>query len=148
MKRRRTRSGEVKTILLQVPEDILEKTQQIATGKKISPEAHVDLIAAVITASGGDVNDFTLSRRTGYRSRQKVANFVTQKTKSEFRDICQDRSKKMIVHFDGKLVGELDPKKVHKDQKDRVAILVRSPDLEEGEQLLGVPECKSGSGMK
>ena len=99
----------------------------------------------MITASGGDVNDFTLSRATGYRSRQKVANIVTQKTKSEFRDICQDRSKKMIVHFDGKLVGEIDPKK---DQKDRFAILVRSPDLEEGEQLLGIPECKSGSGMK
>ena len=54
----------------------------------------------------------------------------------------------MIAHFDGKLVGELDPKEVHKDQKDRVAILVRSPDLEEGEQLLGIPKCKSGSGMK
>ena len=67
--------------MLQVPEDILEKTQQIATGKKISPEAHVDLIAAVITASVGDVNDFTFSRRTGYRSRQKVANILTQRLK-------------------------------------------------------------------
>ena len=43
---------------------------------------------------------------------------------------------------------ELDPKKVNKEKKDRVAMLVRSPDLEQKEQLLGIPEMKSGSGKK
>ena len=73
---------------------------------------------------------------------------VTEKDKSDFRNICKDKSKKLIVHFDGKLVDELDPKKVNKEQMDRVAILVRSPDLEQEEQLLGIPEMKSGTGMK
>ena len=146
-KRRRTRSGEARRIMLAVPENILEQTQQIATAKGISPEAHVDLIAAVIAASGGDLNDFQLSRPTGYRSRDRVASHVVENSKSEFRRICEDKSKKLIVHFDGKLVGELDPKKVHKKKKDRVAMLVRSPDLEQREQLLGIPEMNSGSGI-
>ena len=40
---------------------------------------------------------------------------------------------------------ELDPKKVNKEKKDQVAMLVQSPDLEQGEQLLGIPES-SGLG--
>ena len=147
-KRRRTRSGEVRTITLEVPENILEKTQQIATAKGISPQAHVDIIAAVISASGGNIDDFRLSRTTGYRSREKVEKVVADNAKTKFRKICQDRSRKLIVHFDGKLTEELAPMKIHKEKKDRVAMLVRSPDLEEGEQLLGAPELKSGSGMK
>ena len=146
-KRRRTRSGEARTITLEVPEDILEQTQQIATAKGISAEAHVDLVAAIITASGGDINDFTLSRASGYRTREKVATSVTENAKSEFRDICQNKSKKVIVHFDGKLCSELDPKKVNKEYRDRVAMLVRSPHLEQREQLLGIPELTSGTGM-
>ena len=99
-KRRRTRSGEVRTITLEVPENILEKTQQIATAKGISPQAHVDIIAAVISASGGNIDDFRLSRTTGYRSREKMEKVVAANAKSEFRKICQDRSRKLIVHFD------------------------------------------------
>ena len=147
-KRRRTRSGEARLIPLEVLENILEETQQIATAKGISPESHVDLIAAFITASGGNLDDFKLSATTGYRTREKVAGLVTEKDKSDFRNICKDKSKKLIVHFDGKLVDELDPKKVNKEQMDRVAILVRSPNLEQEEQLLGIPEMKSGTGMK
>ena len=39
------------------------------------------------------------------------------------------------------------PKKVNKENRDRVAMLVRSPHLEQREQLLGIPELKSGTGM-
>ena len=145
-KRRRTRSGEVRTITLEVPENILEQTQQIATTKGVSPEAHVELVAAIISASGGDINDFILSRTSGYRTREKVATTVTENAKSEFREICQDKTKKVMVHFDGKLCSELDPKKVNKENRDRVAMLVRSPHLEQREQLLGIPELKSGTG--
>ena len=42
---------------------------------------------------------------------------------------------------------ELDPKKVNKEKKDQVAMLVQSPDLEQGEQLLGIPKS-SGLGKK
>ena len=104
---------------MEVPENILEKTQQIATAKGISPQAHVDIIAAVISASGGNIDDFRLSRTTGYRSREKVEKVVADNVKSEFRKICQDRSRKLIVHFDGKLTEELAPMKIHKEKKDR-----------------------------
>ena len=59
--------------------------------QNISAEAHVDLVAAFISASGGDVSDFILSIVTGYRTREKVAGIVTEKDKIEFRNICQDR---------------------------------------------------------
>ena len=88
------------------------------SGKRVCPEVHVDLIAAFISASGGDISDFKLSIATGYRTREKVASLVTEKDKSDFRNICQDKSKKLIVYFDGKFVDELDPKKVHKQKMD------------------------------
>ena len=87
------------------------------------------------------------SSSPGQQDTGPVASRVVENSKSEFRRICEDKSKKLIVHFDGKLVGELDPKKVHKKKKDRVAMLVRSPDLEQREQLLGIPEMNSGSGI-
>ena len=73
---------------------------------------------------------------------------MTEKDKSDFRNICHNKSKKLIVYFDGKLVDELDPKKVHKQKMDRVAMLVRSPDLKQREQLLGIQEMKSGTGKQ
>ena len=73
---------------MEVPENILEKTQQIATAKGISPQAHVDIIAAVISASGGNIDDFRLSRTTGYRSREKVEKVVAANAnKSEFQNL-------------------------------------------------------------
>ena len=90
-KRRRTRSGEAQTVMLDVPKNNLELTQQISTAKGIGAEAHGDLVAAFISASGGDVSDFILSIVTGYRTREKVAGIVTEKDKIEFRNICQDR---------------------------------------------------------
>ena len=40
-------------------------------------------------------------------------------------------------------------KKVKRKKKDRLAIIARSPDLPDGgEQLLGIPELQSGSGLK
>ena len=86
--------------------------------KGISPEAHLDLIAAFIPVSGGVISDFKLSIDAGYRTIEKVASLVTEKVKSDYRNICQDKSKKLIVYFDGKFVDELDPKKVHKQKMD------------------------------
>ena len=64
---------------MDVLESILELTQQIAMAKGISAETHAVITAALISASGGDVNDFRLSRANGYRTREKVAGLVTLK---------------------------------------------------------------------
>ena len=77
-KRQRTRFGEAQIVMLEVPKNILELTQQIASAKGISAEAYIDLVAAFISASGGDVSDFILSIVTGYRTREKVAGIVTE----------------------------------------------------------------------
>ena len=42
---------------------------------------------------------------------------------------------------------ELDPKIVNKEKKDQVAMLVQSPDLEQGEQLLGIPKSLGKKGI-
>ena len=59
--------------------------------QNISAEAHVDVVAAFTSASGGDFSDFILSIVTGYRTPEKVAGIVTEKDKIEFRNNCQDR---------------------------------------------------------
>ena len=51
--------------------------------------------------------------------------------------------KHLIVHFDGKLMNELTSSldtKVKKKKKNRMAVLVTSPELVQIEQLLGIPE--------
>ena len=41
----------------------------------------------MISASGGNIDDFRLSRTTGYRSREKVEKVVAANAKSEFQNL-------------------------------------------------------------
>ena len=56
---------------------------------------------------------------------------------------------KIIIHYDGKLVEELNRRKVKRLKYDRLSVTARVPEINgpESEQLLGIPEIKNGKGI-
>ena len=135
------------TILLKVPVDILAMTKQAASELKLSPAAHAKIISAVILASGGDLDDFPISTSSSRRDKARAEGLVANKIKTEFRKkMDEDKSIKLICHFDGKKLPVINSDKVKTPLKDRVAILVKSPDIPFGEQLMAVPQLVDGKG--
>ena len=58
--------------------------------------------------------------------------------------MCKEQNVRLVIHLDGKLSKQID--REAKKLKDRLSVVVRSPDLPRGEFLLGIPELEDGSG--
>ena len=145
MKHARKVSGQ--KIVLEVPLDIVDKTSADAARLQLTPTQHQGILAAFINVSGGDINEFPLSDSTLRRDRKIAAKRKRKEIKDEFKESVSD--KHLIVHFDGKLMNELTSSldtKVKKKKKNRMAVLVTSPELVQIEQLLGIPELVDGKG--
>ena len=143
----RARKISGKTISLEVPMDIVAKTASAASALKLSIGQHIGILSAFILASGGDIDDFPISDSSARRDRRKANSDSTESIKDAFKAAVGDGDKRLIAHFDGKMLEELGSNKVNKDKKDRLAILVRSPDLENKEQLLGIPALNHSTGV-
>ena len=110
---------------------------------------HSGMVAAFINASGGNIDDFPISKTSTARDRHSSGEEIALKKKEEFKNQIKDGKIKLVVHSDGKLlVDETGDQleKVNKEKKDRLAVLVSSPDLSDKEQLLGIPKLDSGTG--
>ena len=55
---------------------------------------------------------------------------------------------KIILHYDGKLVEELQRNKVKRIKFDRLSVITRLPEIDgpDSEQILGIPEIENGKG--
>ena len=145
--RLRARKIKDKTIPLQVPLDIMTRTSPAASRLKLSVGQHSAMVSAFIVASGGDLDDFPVSLSSSRRERRKSAKENAEMIKEKFKTSVNDGGKRLVVHFDGKMMDELGSDMVKKDKKDRLAVLIRSPDLEDKEQLLGIPQLDKSTGL-
>ena len=145
--RLRARKIKGKKISLQVPLDIISKTAGAAARLKLSVGQHSGIVAAFIVASGGDLDDFPISASSSKRDRKKFAEDNTNLIKEKFKAALEEGDKRLIVHYDGKMMEEIGSDQVTKCKKDRLAVLVRSPDLVDKEQLLGIPQLEKSTGF-
>ena len=71
---------------------------------------------------------------------------MAKKIRNSFTKVVKEKKARIVLHADGKLCPELNRSKVKRKKKDRLAVIARSPDLPDGEQLLGIPEIEKGTG--
>ena len=145
--RLRARKIKGKKITLQVPLDIISKTAVAASRLRLSVGQHCGIVSALIVASGGDLDDFPISASSSKRDRRKSAQDTTNLIKEQFKAVIEEGGKRLIAHYDGKMMEEIGSKLVKKTKKDRLAVLVRSPDLVDKEQLLGIPQLDHSTGL-
>ena len=130
--------------LLFVPDNIIELTAEAASGAEVSPKQQQKLTAAIIVACGGVIDNFFLGSTYAYTVRRDVEAEAAERYREDFIQMCKEKNVRLVIHLDGKLSKQID--KLSKKMKDRLSVVVRSPDLPHGEFLLGIPELEDGSG--
>ena len=130
--------------LLFIPDNIIQLTAEAASGAEVSPKQQQKLTAAMIVACGGDIDNFYLGSSYAYKVRRDVEAEAAERYRGDFIQMCKEKNVRLVIHLDGKLSKQID--KLSKKMKDRLSVVVRSPDLPHGEFLLGIPELEDGSG--
>ena len=130
--------------LLFIPDNIIELTAEAASGMEVSPKQQQKLTAAMIVACGGDIDNFFLGSTYAYTVRRDVEAEAAERYRDNFTKMCKEQNVRLVIHLDGKLSKQID--REAKKLKDRLSVVVRSPDLPHGEFLLGIPELEDGSG--
>lgn len=136
------------SVAMCIPKNILYMTTAAELRLNLSHQQHVGIISSVIAASGGDLQDFSITYKTSLRARKGATEDLAREIRQSFVDEVVKTRSLLYVHFDGKLMPELQnlyKPKVHRAKEERFAIILTSPDRER-EQLLGIPALPSGTG--
>ena len=122
---------------LNLPKNPLEEgtISQMVDRLKLSANQTTGFLGAVIVASGGDLNQFSVSKTTTLKTRKNNREKKSTEIKLSF-----PAPQHCVLHWDSKIL------KIGDTTSDRLAILVSgSPNYEEG-KLLAVPEIKDSTG--
>ena len=150
-KRKRARQVKGRRISLNVPVNIIQQTAVDAARLQLTPSQHQGIIAAFINVSGGNVEEFPISDTSARRDRKSAFRNKRQELIDNFKESVVSGKKRLIGHFDGKMMKELmdnNMVKVDREKEDRMAVFVTSPDLIDKEQLLGIPALEDGTGKR
>ena len=142
-KKKRTKKKCGQTV--HIPHNIFELCVPEGTKCKMTQGQQVSYLSGLLNVLGCDLDKFTMSHSSAQRITKKVKKKLGQKIREKYREDAKKKKARLVIHYDGKLVNELDPHKVKKKKRDRLAVVAKSPDLPE--QLLGIPELPTGSGL-
>ena len=127
---------------LLVPRKIAQSVALNNKRWKISDNATASSLALIIQESGGNLDDFAVSKSTCRREGISAVTKDTEKIKEIFKNSLSARD--LTIHFDGKAVKEYSAG-CHLE-KERIAVIVSSPSLD-SPQVLGVPPAEGSKGV-
>ena len=108
----------------------------------------VGTVAILLKVCGCDLENFAISHSTARRKRELVNSEVSVDIMVRWVKRVKEMGLKIILHYDGKLVEELQRNKVKRIKFDRLSVIARLPEIDgpDSEQILGIPEIKNGKG--
>ena len=115
---------------LNVPRDILAGTGVLNARCNISSRSHVLATSSLIVNAGGNLKDFKISQSTANRKQKSEITSTATSAKDAFKEKVNESDGGFILHFDTKSVEDLTEGK--KATRERLAVLLTSPDLPEG----------------
>ncbi|XP_065656789.1 uncharacterized protein LOC136082200 [Hydra vulgaris] len=126
-------------------DNLILATTPVSVRCGISIRSQTMFLGAVIKALGGNVNDLNISRSSVARSRFKYIEDLGTTIRSSYYE--EMAGKNLILHFDSKLVKEIEEKLKITVKKERVAISVTSPEFTtKDNRLLGIIPVESTKG--
>ena len=128
-----------------IPHNIFELCVPEGTKNKMTSGQQISYLSGVLNQLGCDLDNFTMSHGSASRITKKVKKKLGQKIREKYREDAKKKKARLVIHYDGKLVEEIAQGKVKRKKRDRLAVVARSPDIPE--QLLGIPELPTGSGL-
>ena len=130
-----------KEVSLSVPKNLLTHVAPLASRYNVTPNVVSAIVGSVLKASGGDLDDFTVSASSARRGIVKSDLEIAEDELERFRKMCEAGGR-VIIHFDGKKMAELGIK-ANKKAEERVGILATWGNEY---QLLGILPLLSGTG--
>ena len=121
-------------------------TAVTAKRHRIGITAQRDMLANVINAGGGSVDDFSLSRTTVRVAGASAVKEAAENVKIDFKKLLQEDiavKESVIIYYDGKTLQQFHDQ--IKCSKKRISVIADSPHLP-SEQVLAVPFTPSNSG--
>ena len=144
LRKRNKRKKSSDMVSLQVSKKkIIEETAVIAKRFNFSISGQAAIMSNIINSSGGDVNDFTLSRASVWRHGQVAISDAAEDVRDKFENIKE--GKLWTCHLDMKAVKEIT--KGRKQKKERLALIVSSA-IPKIDQLLGIPFVERATGAQ
>ena len=109
----------------------------------------VGTVAMLLKVCGCDLDNFAISHSTARRQREMVNSKVSVDIMLKWVKMVKELGLKIILHYDGKLVEELERSKVKRIKYDRLSVIARLPEIDgpDSEQILGIPQIKNGKGI-
>ena len=109
----------------------------------------VGTVAMLLKACDCDLDNFAISHSTARRQREMVNSKVSVDIMLKWVKMVKELGLKIILHYDGKLVEELERSKVKRIKYDRLSVIARLPEIQgpDSEQILGIPQIKNGKGI-
>ena len=103
----------------------------------------------LLKACDCDLDNFAISHSTARRQREMVNSKVSVDIMLKWVKMVKELGLKIILHYDGKLVEELERSKVKRIKYDRLSVIARLPEIDgpDSEQILGIPQIKNGKGI-
>ena len=132
-KKRENRRAE--TVSIQIPRNIVQVLAPTASRYEVSHTALSSILLQTVAASGGDINSLPLSRRQVERNSKVSVTQYASGVREAF--VLAARGKKFICHFDGKQLLEFTMGV--KATKERMTVVVSSPDMEHPQVLGSMP---------
>ena len=120
------------SVTIEVPKNIVEILAPTANRYDVSSTALSSLLLQTVAVGGGSIDTLPLSRRQVERTSKKSLHSYADNVKEAFKEIAKDKF--FVCHFDGKQLEEFSGG--IKATKERLSVLVSSPDLDHA-QVLG-----------
>ena len=133
-------------VWLKVPRNILKVTATTAARRLMSLDDHTSILAAFIVASGGNLDDFTISN-TSFQFRKEAMEELYNTSRETFEEQALADDWPLTLHLDEKALGDSIGPHGSKTKvlKSRLAVTLTSP-LYDGEFFVCAPVLENQSG--
>lgn len=134
-----------KIMIVISPDDLVDCTAEVSARYNVGIRPQTSLLAAICNKAGLNLDDVAISRTTVHRKRYKKIESLGDKLRQDVIETLQ--GKRLCLHFDGKLVKQIEEDLNITVTVERIAVSVTSPDIEDREDiLLGVVQAESSKG--
>jgi hypothetical protein len=124
-------------------DSLLEATTPLSVTHGISVRSQTLFLSSVIHVLGGSIKKMGISRSSVHRHRFKILEKKAIIIRENYRE--EMKRKKLVLHFDGKIVRHFQKEFGQTIVRDRIAVSITSPEFEDmNDRLLGILPSSSG----
>ena len=124
---------------------MIKCTSEVSARFNVGIRPQTAIVSSILNRAGKNIGDVNLSKSYVHKKRFEVIKERGNEIREDIIETLQ--GKRLVLHFDGKLVREISEDKKISVEVERIAVSVTSPDFQDKDDvLLGVIQSGSSKG--